>query len=67
MVNITRSQWRAISLLSTNFSAVFLASLVLPVVTGNVDLSKWYVVILGVVLTIFFVWLTLVSAKEGKL
>lgn len=66
-MEMTRFKWRATSNLSSNFAAVFLASLVVPLLTGDFDLSKWYVVLFGLALTVFFIWLSLVSADKGKL
>lgn len=67
LMKITRPEWKALSTLCSNFSAVFLASLVLPIFTAGFDISNWYVLVLGLALTIFFSWLTIASGKKGKL
>ena len=64
---MTRSTWRALSTNFLNSSAVFLASMVIPIFTGQFDTSKWYVVTSGIILTILFAYLSLLAAKEGKL
>lgn len=66
-MKMTRSKWRALSMLSANLVAVFLASLVFPVFTPEFDSNHWYVVVLGAGLTVFFIWLMFVSSEEGKL
>ena len=64
---MTRSKWKALSSLFTNFASIFLASLVIPVITGNIDLSQWYVIVLGMTGTSAFSWLSLISAEKGRL
>jgi len=60
-------EFRALSNVCTNFSEVFLASLVIPVFVGEFDTSRVPVLILGIALTGLFVWLSLIFAKKGKL
>lgn len=66
-MKITRSHWRSISSTSSNFSSVFLASLIVPIIIGELDVSKWYVLALGAGLTVLSVYVSLASSEKGKL
>lgn len=63
----TKSKFRALSTLCANFSAVFFASLVIPIFFGGIDISKIPVLLFGVVATFIFAWLSLIFAEKGKL
>lgn len=66
MFKLSRYKYRALSQISINFSAVFLASLVLPVIS-MFDTTSWYTVSSGFVGTIVFLLLSLEFAERGKL
>lgn len=67
MKKLNLSEIRALSSICTNFSAVFLASLIVPVFSGNFDVSAWSMILLGMGLTIGSVALALYCAKKGKI
>lgn len=66
-MKMTRSRWRAFSELNINFAAIALASLVVPLFTGEFDINRWPVVILGMISTVALSWVSLASADKGKL
>lgn len=66
-MKMTRSKWRMLSTHYANASAIFLGSMVIPLITGQFDTSKWYVVGWGLALTVAFAYLSLLAAEEGKL
>ena len=51
----------------TNFSEVFLASLVLPIFTEKFELVKLPVVLLGITITFICSYLSVLFAQIGKL
>lgn len=63
---LNRYEYRALSSACINFSAVFLASLVLPVITGSFDLNNIPVLSLGLVGTFVALYLALICARRGK-
>jgi hypothetical protein len=64
---MSRSKWRSFSMLNSNFAAVTLASLVIPLFTGQFDIARWQVVVLGIISTSSLAWISLLSAEKGKL
>ena len=62
-----KSGFRAASAISGNFSAVFLASIVLPIFTERLDLTRLPVVTLGMILTLGAGLFALLAAERGKL
>lgn len=64
-LRLSRYKYRALSQISINFSAVFLASLVLPVITEFDDIPL-FVVLFGVVGAVVFIILSLEFAQKGK-
>ena len=66
-MKLKSSELRALSNVCANFSEVFLASLVVPAFVGTFDTSRVIVLILGLALASFFVWLSLIFAKKGRL
>ncbi len=67
MLTFNKSELKALSSLFTNFSAVFMASLIVPILTGNFDVTKLPVVLLGLALTIGTAFIAILFAKKGKL
>lgn len=63
----TRSKLRALSTLCANFSEVFLASLVIPIFIGGVDISKLPVLLFGVAGTLLSGLFSLFFTEKGKL
>ncbi len=61
-----KSVLRSLSNISSNFSEVYLASLVLPVLT-SVEKPKPLVLFFGIGMTFFWSYLSLLFAKYGKL
>lgn len=64
---LTKSEWKALSIIATNFSAVFLTSLVIPVFIGVIDKYATEMLLYGLAGTIISGFLALKFAKEGKL
>jgi len=67
MFKLTKSKFRALSTLSSNFSEVFLASLVLPIFTGGSEVTRWPIVLFGIIFTILLGGISLIVAEKGKL
>lgn len=67
MSKLDNPGFKAISNICTNFSAVFLASIILPLFIGGLDLSEWPVLILGTTLTISSGFLSVLAAERGNL
>jgi hypothetical protein len=67
MFKMTMSKLRALSTLCANFSEVFLASLVIPVLIDGIDLSKLPVILFGVAGTLLSGLFSLFFAEKGKL
>ena len=67
MFKFSKSSYKAFSSTFTNFSAVFLASLILPVFTGSVAPVNWPVLLLGILLTVTAVYFSSYFADKGKL
>lgn len=65
-MRLSNSEWKAISNLTANFSAVFLASLIVPFF-AEFDFLKWPVLLSGGVLTSLFSFLSIFTARKGKL
>ena len=63
---MSKYKYRALSQASINFSAVFLASIVLPVIF-DFDNFSWLVLIFGVTGNVGFLVLSLEFAEKGKL
>jgi len=66
MFKLTRSKSKALSTICANFSEVFLASFIIPILK-KFDISEWPVLALGLVTTIISVLLSLIFAEKGKL
>ncbi len=62
---LNKSGLRALSSLCTNFSAVFLGSLVLPAFI--VDDFQWFLVVLGLIGIIAAGYMAILFAQKGKL
>jgi hypothetical protein len=67
MFELTKSKFRILSTLFANFSEVFLASLVIPVIIGGVEKFRLPIILLGITGTISWVILSLITAERGKL
>lgn len=67
MFKLTKSKLKALSTLSANFSEVFLASLVIPILMGGVDKYRLPLLILGLAGTIIAALLSAIFAEKGKL
>lgn len=67
MLTIGKSELKAISAICTNFSAVFLASLIIPAFTENFDFNNLPVLLLGLGFTLGSISLSLLFARKGKL
>lgn len=67
MTKITRSKHRMLASLCGDFTQVFFASLVIPVVIGGFDIGRLPVVIFGLVATGISFWFSLIFAEKGKL
>lgn len=67
MFPLTKSKHKALSSVSANFSTVFLASLVIPIFTGEFDINNWPVVLFGLITSISLIWLSVLFAEKGKL
>ncbi|OGE33110.1 hypothetical protein A3E66_02135 [Candidatus Daviesbacteria bacterium RIFCSPHIGHO2_12_FULL_37_16] len=67
MFKLTSSKSLAISNICINFSTVFLASLVVPIFAGDFNLSKWPIVLSGIIATVSFSLLAIFFAEKGKL
>ena len=63
---MSKYKYRALSQTSINFSAVFLASVVIPILF-DFDNSSWFVLILGTIGVAVFVIFSLEFAEKGKL
>ena len=62
-----RSQLRALTDLASGFAQVFFASIVLPIVVSKFDFNQIPMLLLGLIATLYFSYLSLVFAKKGKL
>lgn len=62
-----KSQLRVLSAVYVNFSAVFLATMVLSPLFVPIDKIDWKVLILGLGFTLFSVFMALITGKKGKL
>ena len=67
VIEISRAKARALAVLFTNFAAVFLGSLVIPIFIGGFDVRRVPMVLLGLLATFFSTWLSLLFAERGKL
>ncbi len=67
MFKFTKSSYKAFSSIFSGFSAVFLASLILPFFTGSIVNNSWFVISLGLLLTIMAVYFSALFAEKGKL
>ncbi len=63
---MSKYKYRAFSQTSINFSAVFLASIVLPILF-DFDNFSWFILIFGVTGVIVFIVFALEFAEKGKL
>lgn len=66
-IKLTKSHFRAMSYVSANYSAVFLASLVVPFIGKGFDLKDWFVLVFGVAGTITFTIFSALFGGKGKL
>jgi hypothetical protein len=66
-MKLGKSEFRAFSSLCSNYSAVFLASLVIPAFLPEVDMARFLMISLGVIGALTFWILSAVFAKRGKL
>ena len=66
MFKLTKHTFRALSDICTNFSAVFLASLVIPIFINPADISLG-IVLSGIILMLAATVLSLFCAEKGKL
>lgn len=66
-IKISRYKYKAISMISGNFSEVFLGSLVLPVFLGGLDSYRGIIIVFGLLGVIVFVIIAIISAEKGKL
>lgn len=63
-MKLIRPQWHALSVLCANFAEVFLATLVIPFVLSGFERIGVFVLLLGLVLTGVFSYLTLYCSKR---
>ncbi|MBI3559349.1 hypothetical protein HY085_03040 [Candidatus Gottesmanbacteria bacterium] len=61
------SGYRALSSVCSNFSAVFLATFIVPALTFKIDFPNLSVLIFSLVGTAVFAFLSVVFAEKGKL
>ena len=66
MVKLSKYKYRALSQVYINFSAVFLASVVLPVIF-SFDNFSWFIFVFGIICVVGFLILSLLFAEKGKL
>lgn len=66
-IKLKKSGLKALSSVCTEFTAVFLASLVIPAFTGAFDLSRWPVLLLGVLLTVVSLLFSVLFAQKGNI
>jgi len=67
MDSINKHRLRALSNLTSNFSEVFLASLVIPIFNNKLDLTKIIITIFGIISCIVFAYFSLLFAEKGRL
>ena len=67
MDTVNKHRLKALSNLSGNYSAVFLASLVIPIFNNKIDLAKIVIMIFGIISCIVFAYFSLLFAEKGKL
>ena len=65
-MKFTKSKYRALSTIFSNFSEAFLISLIVPFLSGF-DINKSPVLIFGVTTTLISVWISLLFAEKGRL
>ena len=65
-IKLSRSKLRVLSSVCINFAQVFLASLVIPFFTGDIDIGKSSVLVFGLIATIFFIGIGLIFGERGK-
>ena len=66
MIKLSKHKSRALSQVSINFSAVFLASMVLPTIISSKNVP-WYITLSGIIGTATFIFLSMEFAQRGKL
>lgn len=66
-IKLDKSGSKALSNVCSNFSAVFLGSLVVPVIVGDFDISQWYVLAFGLIGVAVSSWLAVLLARRGNL
>ncbi len=64
---LTKSGYRVLSTIGSNFSAVFLGSLVIPVFLVKLEVPKVYVLLLGLSLTSISLLLAVKFGEKGKI
>lgn len=66
-MKLTKSGFKLLSVICSNFTAVFLGSIILPVIVGNIESYRLPMLIFGVAGTGGFTFLALLFAQRGKL
>lgn len=64
---LSQSQYRALSNITADFSAVSLGSMVIPVLLGDLDSFQQNLLLLGLSTTFALIVLSLYFARKGKL
>ncbi len=67
LMKLSRSKLKALSTIGSNFSEVFLASLIIPVFTGEFTQSRLFLLVLGSILLLVSIYISLQFAEKGKL